>query len=258
MPTTLADISLQVARSATKVTEGTATSGTATTLTDTRVLTHPAGAFDNGTLWILSGTHVGKVLTITGYMNNKFTFASLGATPIATGDRYAVAGPAVPWEEIRRAVNDALEEYLVEGEDSTLIGDGETLAFDLPAGVYNLSKVLIKDPNNATKRNKNTHWTEYDGEIRFDNGHAPATDYVIHLFYRTPHAELVDYDDEVDNRVSTEWLKWQATINLLHWMYREYKDDERFGIPTLLERAMLNVKNYRKYRNPVVKVHTAG
>lgn len=253
--TTLADITLRVAHNAVRVYEGTATGGSTSTLVDTK-LTQPAGTFDNGTLWILSGTHSGKIFPVTSFKSNTLSFTAV-VGEIAAGVRYAVLAPTVPYEEVRRAVNDTLESFLAESTDDTLTGDGETLIFDLPADVYNVRQVFLGSTINDEIRRRSTHCREENGVIRFDPGYAPVDGAKIYLHYFQPHSELVDYDDETDHAVNVKWLEWNATVNLLHWMYREYKDDVRFGIPTLLERAIQNSAKHRARKTPVVVVNTA-
>ena len=157
---TLSDTTRQVARLVLPdmMASGAATAGATTSLTDTAYLTQPDQWFDKGTLWILSGTHAGKILLVTGHRSNALTFASLGATAIAAGNRYAVARAFYPFERIKQAVMQALDDTYIDAEDATLTGDGTTLEFTLPTGVYNVKEVWIENPASASDNFKSSHW----------------------------------------------------------------------------------------------------
>ena len=119
--TTLAEITLKVAREITEVLPGTATAGDATYLTDTVNLTQQNAYWDRGRVWLLSGTHSGKTAIVTGYSANKLTFATF-STSVGT-PRYAVARDIFPYRQLQQAVNSALDEIRVLSEDTTLTGD---------------------------------------------------------------------------------------------------------------------------------------
>ena len=107
--TTLFDLTLQVAKQVTEVIEGTATAGSATTLTDAATLRYPRGFFTRGALWIKSGTHQGKIVTPTDFADGVLTFATL-TTSVGT-PRYAVIPEEpYPYPQIVLAINSALDD----------------------------------------------------------------------------------------------------------------------------------------------------
>lgn len=259
---TLADISLSVARIVTpeNITSGAATTGATTSLTDTVNLTQQNSYFDKGILWIRSGTHSGKVLLVTSHLSNKLSFAVLSpATAIAAGDLYAVARPIYPYEQIKSAIMQALDDTHVEGEDATLIGDGETLEFNLPSGVWDVKRVRIEHATEADDFSISTHWKEQSGKIKFDYGYAPDDDYLIRLYYRDQHPALTTYSSEIDSEINTNWLKYKAAEYLLLWGMGVYKGATEYRIEERINKVMMELKRLTPRRgSPDVIVHTAG
>src|SRR5574343_383396 len=166
--TTLAELTLKVARLITpdNITDGEATGGTATTLIDTNFLTQEANYWNAGILWIRSGTHAGKVATPVTFdsTTDTLTFSSLGSA-VASGVKYAVARNIYPYHVIRAGINEALEETWVEGDDTSLTGDGETLEFTLPSGVSHVIRVHLESPTHTNYKPVSTHWREQAGKL---------------------------------------------------------------------------------------------
>jgi len=256
--TTVAEIALKVAQEVTDVLIGFATAGTATSLTDTANLTQPNAHWDRGTLFIKGGTHAGKVMQVSGYANNKLTFASLGATPIAALDRYAVMRGNYPWQQILTAIGQALDSTHVTGDDATLIGDGETKEFTLPAGVYNVKRVQF-EIDDFVYRHISTHWREVNGKLLFDDWHEPKTGYKIHVIYRKPHPELTAYSDIISDEISAEWLKHKAAEQLLWWAMGAYGTAQEYRIEERMNKALTALKGKAPRRDaPDIVMHTAG
>jgi hypothetical protein len=259
--TTLADMALKVAREVTDVMDGAATAGAATSLTDTTSLTQPNGHWDLGTLFIRSGTHSGKVLAVTGYAASKLTFASLGATPIAAATRYAVMRGAYPFYQIITAIMQALDtpSAHVTGEDYALVGDGETLEFTLPAGVYNVKRVQFERAAYGIERMHSTHWREINGKLRFDDGYPPVDDDIIHVYYRKAHTELTTYSDIISDEINTEWLRYKAAEQLLWWGIGVYGGSQEYRLEERMNKVMTALKGKQARRDgPDIVVHTAG
>jgi len=195
----------------------------------------PTAYFDKGILWIQSGANAGKVLTVTGNPANKFTFTAQAVT-ISAGDRYSVARPIYPYNQIVSAIHQALDETYVEGEDATLTGDGTTLEFTLPAGVWDVKRVRIEHPSYPEECYTSSHWKEQSGKIKFDYGYAPETDYTIRLYFRDQHPQLTAATSEISPEIDTNWLKYKAAENLLLWgmgVYKgaaEYRIEERMNL----------------------------
>jgi hypothetical protein len=255
--TTVAELSLKALRDVTDIMTGAATTGAVTSLTDTLTLTQPPAHWDNGSLWILSGTHAGKVLPVTSYTNNKLTFATLGATAIAAGTRYAVTRAVFPWAQVIASINDALEETYVEATDSTLIGDGETLEYNLPAGVYSILAVHFTDAQG--RRSISAHWRETNGHIRWDYGYPPDDGDTIEITYRTPPTEVILYSDVISTDVDVLWLRYKVAEKLLWWAISTYGNVQEFRIEERMNKVLQSLKNRSPRRDaPRIMINTVG
>lgn len=256
---TLADITLAVARivNPENIVTGSATAGTTTSLTDTSNLTQDQAYFDKGTLWILSGTHAGKVLTVTGHNGNKLSFAALGSA-ISAGDRFAVLRAAYPWQQLKAAISTVLndEAAYIDSENSALEGDGETLEFNLPSGVFSVKEVWIEDPSDNRNNYKAAHWKEKNGKLRFDFGYPPDDGWTIRIIYRDQHAELTTYSDEINSGIDTAWLKYAAAKALLDWGMGKYGAQAEYRIEERMGFVMEKLK-YLRAREPEIIIKTS-
>lgn len=142
---------------------------------------------------------------------------SANTTAGVAGPRYAVARQMYPWEMIVSKIQSALDETWVTGEDESLIGDGTTLEFNLPAGVYDIVDVKFERPSITGYMPPSHHWNELPGILRFDYGYAPVDDDVIHIYYRKPHDELSAYGDTISAEINRDWLALSAARELLFW-----------------------------------------
>lgn len=260
---TLSDITRQVARLVLPdmIATGSATAGATTSLTDTVYLTQPDAYFDKGTLWITSGTYDGQVLRVTGHRSNALTFSPTLAGAISAGNRYTVARAIYPYEQIKQAVMTALDDTYVEAEDATLTGDGTTLTFTLPTGVYDVKAVWIENPGNTSGNDnyKSSHWRERNGSLRFDYGYPPEDDWLIRVIYRARHADLVDYDDEVDGQIRQEWLRYAAARYLLDWGMGIYKAQAEYRIEERMNLVLEKLKELKPRNDaPDIRETTAG
>jgi len=254
--TTAAEIGLRAARLVTDVMNGTATAGSVTSLTDTNNLIQPNAHWDRGTVFILSGTHEGKVAAVTGYASNRLTFSSLGSA-IAAGVRYAVMRGVYPWEQILTSMETALSWTHVTDVDNTLEGDGETLEFTLPTGVYNVKGVqFLRDGKTYLASN---HWREINGVLRFDPYYAPADDDVITVIYRKAHDTLTSYSVEINSEINTDWLVYKTAEDLLWWALGTYNSAQEYRIEERMNRVMAELKTKTARRDgPDIVLRTAG
>lgn len=259
---TLAELALKVLKIITpdNITEGEATSGSTTTLLDTNNLTQAASYWDAGMVFIKSGTHAGKILTPVTFdsATDKITFSALG-TAIAAGVRYAVARNIYPYSNIKSAINEALDETYIEAEDATLEGDGETLQFTLPAGVYNIKRVHTESPTDANYKPISTHWTEQGRQIKFDYGYAPYSGWMIRVVYNTKHEELTAYSNVISAEIDADWLKYKTAEKLLLWGAGAYGATSDYRIEERMNIVMERLKKLSpRTWSPDVMIHTSG
>lgn len=258
--TTLAQLTLRLARLVTDVLDGTATAGTTNSLGDPNTLIQSAGYWDNGTVWMLSGAFAGQVIPVKTFAASILNLPTLSAV-ISQGDRYAVARPIYPYQILRSKIMAALDEtYVVlDGtpDPNTLLGDGETWVFTLPDGVSKLARVEIEDPNSEIDPFPSTHWEERDGQLIFSSGYAPWTDYIIHPYYRASHPALINGWDELNPQINPEWLVWKAAEYVLYWGVTAYGEAKEYRIEELLNRVLVKQKGMYP-RKPTMIVKTAG
>jgi hypothetical protein len=259
--TTLADMTLILAEVVSKVVRGTATAGTTTTLTDTAILVQPNGFFDRGSLWILSGTYLGMTRQVSAYAENKLTWVTAFGGAIVAGVCYAVVDPDFPYNEMVKAINNALDEIgPVLGTDSTLLIDATKTSYTLPTGVSRVKRVRIFDNTDETTGYDSNHWNEEAGKVIFDPGWQPTTSgWYLKLYYAVDHPTLALDADLINWGVDIERLKWVSAVQLLRWGMRQYGDDER-KIPQFLQDAMQRADALLRRSNkglPQVIIHTA-
>lgn len=260
--TTVADMALKVAKEVMDVIEGTATGGSTTTLADTALLAgQPDDHWIGGRLFIKSGTHAGEVYSITDSATTTgvITFAAVVGA-IAAGVRYSIIRNSYPFDQILSALQRALDQTWVTGIDSTLEGDGETLDFTLPTGVYDVKRVEFEDTAVTHGGRKNsTHWRETStGKLRFDYGYAPIDGYTIHVYYRDQHAEITDASVTINNEINVEWLKWASAQELLWWGVTMYGQQVEYRIEERMNKVMAMLKGKTPRREPDIIIHTAG
>ena len=249
--TSLADITLRVARKVTDVMESVATAGGAGTLTDTVRLNQVNGYWKNGTLWVLSGTYIGNVYPIAGYNVNILTIT--GPT-FTVGVRYAAARSLFDFYTLRQYVNNVLQELLVEKVDSTLTGDGTTKTFTLPTGVSKVEAVDFTD--SSGNQSISNHWQLRGGAIVFRQ--APGSAYTINLTHLATPTELVASSNTVDPSINLDWLMWATVAQLLEWALVNYQNDPTLKIDERLNQANQQLAAKRPFSKPRVTVITAG
>lgn len=259
--TTLAEITLRVARLITDVIEGYATDGTDTSLTDTDNLTQINQYFKQGTVWMLSGANAGKVLKIKTYATNRVTFGVTLDDAIAADDRYAIAKGVYPYQRIVGAIRDALlETYVIKEAVSDppvdITGDGETLVFTLPEGASQVVAVELEHPDTHHKYPSH-HWTEREGSLIFDTGIPPFKDWIIHPYTRQDHPELIADDDEIDPEISIEWLRWKAAEYALYWAVEAYGPVAEYRVEERLNRVLAKSKGLLS-RKPLLLVRSGA
>ncbi len=259
--TTVANIALAVAKEVMDVIEGAATGGSVSTLIDPALGAIPSDHFNNGRLWIKSGLLADKVLKVSDFTTVTGTVAFAAETSaVAAGDRYAIARSSYPWDQIVSAIGRALSQTRVTRLDSTLTGDGQTLSFTLPTGVYDVKRVEFEyTPITNSEKRISHHWEEtHDGKLYFDYGCAPSTGDTIHIYYKAQHADLVDHTTVISNEVNVEWLKWVAAQELLWWGVTMYGQQVEYRIEERMNKVIGMLKGKRPKRGIDFITHTAG
>lgn len=182
---------------------------------------------------------------------------SANTTAGVAGPSYSVIRGAYPYRQIIQAINQALEETHITGDDDTLIGDGETLEFTLPNDVFDVKRVEY-ERYGYNERFPSHHWRELGTVIRFDYGYAPVDADVIHLIYRKPHDILTSYSDTIDQEINAEWLKYAAAAKLLLWGASQYGKTPEYMIEERMNIVLLALKTKRARRDIDIVIKTGA
>lgn len=199
-------------------------------------------------------------VTVDNWTCTGLTFAtSVNTTAGVAGPRYAVARSVFPWEQALAAIQSALDETKVTGENETLTGNGTTLEFDLLAGVFDIVKVELERPSAPGYQPISTHWHERPGTLRFDYGYAPNAGDVIHIFYRKDHDEITNYDTVISAEIDRDWLALTAAKELLFWGLGMYSQKKEMMLEDRLNKTLNQLKGKRaRIEGPHVIVKTGG
>jgi len=174
------------------------------------------------------------------------------------GPRYCVARGAYAWEQLLAAMQNALDETYVTGEDESLVGDGTTVEFTLPSGVYDIVDVELEWPGMGYQP-PSTHWEERTGKLRFDFQYAPSQGQVIHIFYKKKHDPITAYSDVISQDIDHDWLAWTTARELLWWGAQEYGKKAEYMIEERLNKVLDALKKKQARRDgPNVMLHTSG
>ena len=256
--TTLADITLRVAREITDVLNGSATVGNGTnpvtSINDQTNLIQKADQWARGTLWFRSGTGlIGIMVPVTTFASATLNFASIGVINPSVQANYSVTGQEFPTSELIKAVNAALADGAkVLTADTSITATGAS-SYTLPAGVSNVRDVEFQD--SSGQRTPSTHWKERAGSIYFD--YPPPTGDTVVLWYRAAHSELIAYGDAVNSEISDEWLLWKSVEKALTWALNMYGDSPEKGYASKLQQAIQELQSKNPHRTRDVIIHTA-
>ena len=239
----MADITLQIARDICEHYTGSATASSTTSITDS-TMQFQSGLFNNGTLWITSGTYAGTMRKVTTYGNGMISWGTaLAGAPIA-GTTITVADQKFPMHLLKQAVNAVLADYPLEKQDTTLAVDVDNFGeYTLPSGVNNVLQVEIATEDASPYGYvKNYQWREQGGTLEiYDGLWAYQDGKKVRLTYQGKHGEV---DDAIDFSalVDSEYLRYAAEA----WMWRNYilkmKKDDPQAIDMLNEAKFLEAQ----------------
>ncbi len=207
---TVADMMLEVGRFVTDeiVTDGVATAGSTTYLTDTANLTDHSGFWSDGTLFLKTCAQTaisGTVVSVTTFGDNKLNFSALSKT-ITAGDTYAVVYKSYPRQVLLNGVLEVLRSRSAEMYDeTTTVVSGQT-EYALPTGVKNIHRVMIDGVIHQ-------HWHEINGKLTFPTKYAP-TEGTIELIYHVPQGTAAE-TTSIHSSYDFDAVKWSAILNVL-------------------------------------------
>lgn len=207
---TLVDAMLETARVVGEVFDGTADSGTSTTVVDGD-MDQTANMFKEGTLWVLSGTYDGACKIIRAQGGSTLTFDAL-ASAIVADVTFAVAPKKFPKNVLKAGVLTALRDVVVLKQDVSLTTEANQESITLPSGVSRVTRLEIASSTSAPYEYQiNYGWDERFGEIILKRALSSAG-YKIRLTYIGSHGDIAETAD-VDDTINMTWLKWAAAVN---------------------------------------------
>lgn len=257
---TFYDISLDVARIVMPdmLLDGEVTASTTTGITDTLNIVQQDEYYSKGIIWINSGTYAGRVFALTTNFGNKVNWTTALAGAPAAGVLFTIAPRVYTLPTLRAKIMQALWDTYIEDEEDTLIGDGTTLEFTLPTGVYDVKRVRIQHPTEAANFYYSAHWKVKDGKIKFDYGFSPEDDYKIVLVHAAQHAILSAYNSEVNHEIDTNWLKYQAAKYLLDYGMGRYGGQKEYRIEERMNFTLEALRSLSPRRSVDITIHSAG
>jgi len=246
---TLIEAALRVIKRIAPVYYGTATGGSTTTLIDT-LNTEQQGFYDNGIIWLLTGSNPGEWVDILSFGNGTFTFKSAVTPTIAAGDKYACITSDWERKDLRSAVNEACKSISKTfASDATLTVVANQEEYTLPSGVSDVRRIEVAE--NTTSPYSyvtNPYWNEVAGKIYFHPDHVPdaAAGNKIRLWYAKEHADL---DDTTSLYWSIDDMQWAAVIYLLQQKNTKSMDDD--WVKDLYDKAQIeNAIAMRRLKRP--------
>jgi hypothetical protein len=237
----LTDLALYLASELGPVHNGTTTGiGSTTTAVDT-ALKKAAGYYNNGPLWILSGTYDGETADVSNQTaGGTITFAPALAGAVASGVSYSVGSPRFTRSDLQDAINRAARKTKVLTRDAAhTISSG---VITLSAGVKDVMQVWVDDV-------RNYRWNEVGGTIRFAN--ADITGDVV-IYYLARHADL-DWAGTVPlhSSINRDWVLAAAQVNAWRSYLQTVEEDD----PTAINMFNESLKLEKETGNMYVEVH---
>jgi hypothetical protein len=263
--TTLFDILLQTARALEALQEGTATSGSTTTLADAQLVVRgftDDDWFNGGTLLYQSTTASNRasrrVSDYTGATGLITLEAALLETP-GLGARYGVMTRRYPREVMVGKVNEALAEL---GDmvrvDTSLTTLTNTLEYYVPVASQRdvrqvwLARALAAPWQWEPQLRARLEWPDSppaDAQAKLIFPAQPRVGYKIKIVYLAPHAAVAADANLISDYLSADWLALAVAEKLARWRLEGPGADER-DLTALLNNLTLRTAQGRR-RHPV-------
>jgi hypothetical protein len=221
MPT-LNEVTFAAASLITNVYQDTATSGTDSTIVDTK-LAAETETYLSGTVWILSGTNAGACRVVDSHTQNILHMREALPAAIIAGDVYAVITKEWPKTLLDLAVRAVLQFVKVPVETTATAVNGE---LTLPIGVYDIKQCWFGGKENY-------HWEETGGKIKFDSSSVNGT---VTLKYKQQATTLTDFaTGVVSDYVPLELLTWSMVAYLWRNRIEQVRKDNPIATDLLNE-----------------------
>jgi len=231
---------------------GVATGGSATTLVDS-VLDEPDDYLTGGTLWFLSGDHVGLSAAVTIWVNSShtFTFADPGLGALAEGVFYAAAHCDYPRWLLIASVNAAMREIGKQvTEDISTTTVSNQMTYTLPSGINgaNLKRVEIGiNSTSPVQYYLHCFWRVVNDTLIFQAGSEPDGGYTMKLTYEAYPAEMDADTDELANGYDAQRVAWEAACAALRYRIAKTGGQDRLLAAMLVDAEQKSAEMGRRY-----------
>ena len=218
---TLAECMLETAKIITMVHDGTIKSfGTNYFVDDD--CQYQSSYFENGTVFITSGSAVDNVRTIISYAEGKFVYSG-SSMDLSVGDTYSAAYGDFTLNDIKQACVTTVNNVMLMKEHSGIkVANGECV---LPDGVSNIRRVIGSDG----KRNR--YWDEIGGKLIFDNTSYQDT---IKVLYASRQS-IKNLSDEISQYIDIEYIVWASVAFLWRRYIERHMKDNQVAVELLNE-----------------------
>jgi hypothetical protein len=176
--------------------------------------------FNNGTIFIRSGTYIGQTARVLDYTQSN-GYISVDPTGSANFE-YVNAGVYYSiTNENREALAQAINQALFDMGEYTALDDTLTVVanqqeYTLPAGVSNVKRISIANyADDPVEYHRAYHWQEIAGKIYISETIMQPTGNIIRLHYLKRHPEVNADTDVIQGGIDTTWLAWAATYYFL-------------------------------------------
>lgn len=179
----------------------------------------PDDYFNNGTVFVRSGTHVGLTARVLDYTQaNGYIYVDpTGAVNFTVAGDVYYSVTNENREALVQAINQALfdiGEYTAVDDTLIVVENGREYA--LPAGVSNVKRIVIGNSTSAPIDYHSVYqWREVGGKLYIDGAVSQENGNTIRVQYVKRHAEVNLDADVISGGIDTTYLAWTATYYFL-------------------------------------------
>jgi hypothetical protein len=249
MSKTLFDLTFELAQLLGVVSEGVATGGSATTITDTVERTEANDFWNSGTAWITydaggaGAAPQGEYSFVSDFAltGGIVTLRSTLTAAVDVGDRYAIAGQRYPLHLLIGKINEVLRTIPLQKDDITTITiAADQTEYSLPTDVWELKEVWIQTDYSDTNATLPTRLYDWDVK-KSATGTANVlmlkrqfdTSTPLLLKYLTNHQTLRVPADKLDDTIHSNLVTYNAAVRCLLW-YKSKVGDSDTSVNDLL------------------------
>lgn len=222
------------------VKEGTTTAQGGTTYLIDTDLRFPSDHFNDGVIFITSGTYVGAYRVKANNTQGRITIGTTLAGAVPASVTYSIAEGIYSMARLKQAMNWVLDdtEYMLTDKTETTVDDTEE--YDLPTDVTQQVRRVEIATSTSEPYKWYTHrcWDIVNGKLVF-MGDIPDGGYLIRIHYVSKLDTITTLTADIPITVDTRHLKYAVVA----WLYRQYyrrTEEDHPSDTNLLNEAKLN------------------